>query len=137
LSPSTDPYPILAELREAAPVRQVELLGLRAWLVTRYSDVLEAFRHPSISSDARYANPATQAWPQVAASLRGPLARSVAMIDDPDHARLRRLISQEFTPRRVEELRPRITDVCDRCGCGPSDSSAHAAALSRPMCGDL
>jgi cytochrome P450 len=83
---TADPYPILAELREAAPVRQVEVLGLRAWLVTRYSDVLEVFRHPSVSTEARYANPAAQAWPQVAASLRGPLSRSVAMSDDPDHA---------------------------------------------------
>ena len=108
-----DPYPLLAELRASAPVRQVELLGLRAWLVTRHADVLAALGNPSISTDPQHANPEAQAWPQVAAGLRGPLARSVLMTDDPDHARLRRLIGKEFTPRRVEALRPRVEEICD------------------------
>jgi cytochrome P450 len=80
--------------------------------------VLEAFGNPAISTDARYANQQAQTWPMVAAGLRGPLAGSILTTDDPDHARLRRLVAREFTPRRVEAMRPRITEICDRLIAG-------------------
>ena len=110
---TADPYPVLAELRQSAAARQVTLLGLRAWLVTRYDDVLAAFAHPDLSSDPQYASEQAQAWPMVAAGRRGPMAGSISTTDDPDHSRLRRLVAKEFTPRRVEALRPRIEAICD------------------------
>lgn len=32
-------------------------------------------------------------------------------MDPPEHSRLRKLVSRAFTPRRVEELRPRVEEV--------------------------
>jgi cytochrome P450 len=115
---TVDPYPVLAELRQAVPVRRVTVLGLQGWLVTRYDDVLEALASPAISVDPQYANPQVQAWPLVAAALHGPIARSVVTTDDPDHTRLRRLVAKEFTPRRVQALQPRIEQVCDELIAG-------------------
>ncbi len=115
---TTNPYAVLAELRESGPARQVTVLGIRAWILTRYEDVLAAFANPDISNDPKHANPQAQAWPMVAAGLRGPIARSIATTDDPDHARLRRLVAKEFTPRRVAALRPRIEEICDELIAG-------------------
>lgn len=34
-------------------------------------------------------------------------------VDPPDHTRMRRLVARAFTPRRIEELRPRIQQITD------------------------
>ena len=109
---TSDPYATYAELRASRPVCQVDVLGIRAWLVTRYDDVREALTHPLISSDPQYAHERARAWPQVAAGLHGPMYRSVLVVDPPDHTRLRRLLNKEFSPRRVEALVPRIRQLC-------------------------
>ena len=44
-----DPYPFLARLREEDPVHYSE--AHRAWLVTRYDDVVAAFGDKRLSSD--------------------------------------------------------------------------------------
>src|SRR5947199_204886 len=44
-----DPYPLFRRLREQDPVHWSE--AIQAWVVTRYRDVLEAFRHPALSSN--------------------------------------------------------------------------------------
>jgi cytochrome P450 len=108
-----DPYSVLGELRQVTPARQVTVMGLRAWLITRYEDVRTAFTDPDISNDPHFANTEAQRWPQIAAALHGPLARSMSVVDGPDHGRLKSLLSKEFTPRRVAALRPRIEQICD------------------------
>jgi cytochrome P450 len=50
----------------------------------------------------------------VAEGLPGPsFARHMLSVDPPDHTRLRRLVSSAFTPRRVEQLRPRVHAIVD------------------------
>ncbi|HEV7656507.1 MAG TPA: cytochrome P450 [Mycobacteriales bacterium] len=53
-------------------------------------------------------------WSQQPESLRVTDAPSMAAVDDPDHARYRRLVSRAFTARTVERLRDRIEAVTER-----------------------
>jgi cytochrome P450 len=108
-----DPYPLLAELREAAPVRRVELLGMPMWLVTRYEDVRALFGSPALSCDARHASNEARARPYVQGVHGSPLSRHMLAAEAPDHSRLRRVVNREFTPRRVEALRPRVQQITD------------------------
>jgi cytochrome P450 len=42
-----------------------------------------------------------------------PLERNMLDLDDPDHVRLRALVSKAFTPRLIERLRGRIEALCE------------------------
>src|SRR5207237_1726824 len=45
--------------------------------------------------------------------------------DPPDHTRLRKLVSKAFTPRRIENLRPRVQELVDQS----LDRAAEAGEL--------
>jgi cytochrome P450 len=103
-----DPHPVLAELRESAPVHRLDgSTGVPVWMVTRYDDVLAALSDPRLSNDPHHASALTEV-------LRGDfLSRSMIGADPPEHTRLRRLVSKAFTARRVEGLRPRVQEITD------------------------
>ncbi|MGW6304341.1 cytochrome P450 family protein [Streptomyces niveus] len=113
---ATDPYPAYAWLREHAPVRRTTLpSGVEAWLVTRYVDAKRALADPRLSK-----NPAHHAEHAHGKSKTGipgergaELMTHLLNIDPPDHTRLRRLVSQAFTPRRVAEFAPRVQELTD------------------------
>jgi cytochrome P450 len=106
-----DPYPQYAALRAAAPVYQ-HPFGF--WLLTCYEDVSWLLR-ASLSVENR--NIAESPLLELREQMYGEEARrrGVSMLDrdPPDHTRLRRLVSKAFTPRAVQALRPRITDLVD------------------------
>jgi cytochrome P450 len=108
-----DPYPLLEELREAAPVHWVSQQGLESWIVTRYDEVR------SVLADPRFVKqPATvpEALRKFKAAFEGEAeseVRSLLATDPPDHTRLRRLVGKAFTPRRVDGLRRRAQEVTD------------------------
>jgi cytochrome P450 len=97
------PYKQFARLRAQDPVHRSELL--HGWVLTRYDDIVPVLRDQSISSDLTRANPS----PIVDEQLRirreyGRGKETLVLADDPDHARLRRLMSPPFRPRSVQEL---------------------------------
>ncbi len=108
-----DPYPYYRLMREQDPVHWSDTV--RSWLLTRHADVSELLRDDRFSADRtlseRYVPPPPG---------RARAARSMLVVDPPDHTRLRNLASKAFTPRMVERLRPRIesisTDLVDRLG---------------------
>ncbi|HVM95613.1 MAG TPA: cytochrome P450 [Candidatus Acidoferrales bacterium] len=105
----TDPYPYLHMLRSHAPVCRADL-GQPCWLVTGYASVMDGFRDRRLSADRFHLGPPEM---QSSALMRG-LASMMLLRDPPDHTRLRTLVSKAFTPRVVEELRPRIREITDR-----------------------
>ncbi|HET7270936.1 MAG TPA: cytochrome P450 [Rubrobacter sp.] len=116
-SPSfkADPYPFYARLRAEAPVWRTTLSDRRrAWLVTRYDDVAGVLKDDRLAKDPLNAlDPEQQkSQPWVPGFLK-PLERNMLDLDEPDHRRLRALVSKAFTPRLIELLRGRIEAICD------------------------
>jgi cytochrome P450 len=109
-----DPYPQYATMRAQAPVY---LHPLGFWLLTGYDDVSWLLRAPglSVEDDNVAADSLLRQLREDAYGDGAPRASSLSMLDrdPPDHTRLRKLVSKAFTPRAIEELRPRITDLVD------------------------
>ncbi len=102
-----DPHPAYRWLREHEPVHRVDLPGgAWAWLVTRYGDARTVLADPNMRKDPAAGN---ETWYRAGLGLpfdhRPSLVRSMVNADAPDHARLRKVTSGAFTPRRVRALR--------------------------------
>jgi cytochrome P450 len=109
-----DPYPFYARLRAEAPVWRTTLPDKRtAWLVTRYEDVAGVLKDDRLAKDTLNAQDPEQLAdrPWVPGFLK-PLEQNMLDLDDPDHKRLRSLVSKAFTPRLIERLRGRIEAIC-------------------------
>jgi cytochrome P450 len=102
-----DPHPALAGLRRAGPVHRVVTPGGTAfWMVTRWEEARRVLTDPSLSK--------RQPVDGLPPELRAAMSEQMLLRDPPEHTRLRRLVSAAFTPRRIEELRPRVEQITDR-----------------------
>ena len=109
-----DPFPVRrgAPTRRGAPVTLAD--GHPAWLVVGHDAALAALNDTRLSKDMHAALAADAGV--VSEGLPGPsFARHMLSVDPPDHTRLRRLVSGAFSPRRIEELRPRIETSSMAC----------------------
>jgi cytochrome P450 len=109
-----DPYPHYAVMRAEAPVH---LHPFGFWLLTRYEDVSWLLRAGMSVEDRNVTDSTIRELREQMYGEAEPRARSsgLSMLDrdPPDHTRLRRLVSKAFTPRAVNALRPRITELVD------------------------
>jgi cytochrome P450 len=109
-----DPYPQYATVRAAAPVYE-HPFGF--WLLSGYADVSWLLRAANLSVEDR--NLADSPFVQLREATFGEdaarPAEEMSMLDrdPPDHTRLRKLVSKAFTPRAIQGLRPRITELVD------------------------
>ncbi len=103
------PYGQYARLREGDPVHRSELL--HGWVVTRFADVAKLLRDSSISSDITNATPNPLTIMELERlAERSRAAETIVLMDDPDHARVRKLMSEPFRPREIERLRERVVE---------------------------
>jgi cytochrome P450 len=99
-----------AALRAADPVHTDHMLG--RVLLTRAADVAAVLKDRSLSVDQSNAAPDTIV--QRLTSLQDREApRSMLVLDDPDHARLRRLVTHAFNARAIDAIKPRVAEVAD------------------------
>lgn len=109
-----DPYPVLAEARERAPVFYAERYGF--WVVTRHEDVLAVLKDDdTFSSRDALTSSHVELPPEVQAVLDEGWPEMPVIIDTdpPLHTRIRSLINRAFTPRRVAEMEPRVRAIAE------------------------
>ncbi|MCT9092777.1 cytochrome P450 [Streptomyces sp. ASQP_92] len=104
---NADPYPTYAALRAAGPVHLVRTptTGGDVWLIVGHEEARSALADPRLVKD----------WRPLAEVdyVELPVSSNMLETDPPQHTRLRGLVAREFTPRRVEALRPRVQEVTD------------------------
>ena len=106
-----DPPPVLSDLQAKVPFVRVRLWdGSTAWLVTRHAEQRALLADPRVSAD-----PMRPGYPFQSQGLRDITEESQTFLnmDDPEHARLRRMVAGTFTVRRVEGLRPAVRKIVD------------------------
>jgi cytochrome P450 len=87
---------------------------LQAWVVSRYDDVVQVLRQPTIFSSIGLLPAPTD--PDIIAMIAGKVPAGGCLIgwDPPDHTRMRAVLSAAFTPKRVAALEPAIWQQCER-----------------------
>ena len=125
-----DPAPEYMEWRETGGLRKVNWNGDEVWAVSRYEDIAVAMTDPRISAEV--------AAQQASGEHHGDAMPKVfPRMDDPEHAVLRRMLTKDFTVRRVNALRPEIEKSANEfidtmvAGGGPADL-VQAYALPVP-----
>ncbi|RNL77555.1 cytochrome P450 [Nocardioides marmorisolisilvae] len=99
-----DPYPTYARLRAEAPLFHNEEHDF--WVMSRHADLHKAWRTDDVYSNKMGVTLDKSAWNENA-----HIVMSFLGMDPPDQTRLRKLVSRGFTPKRVAEMEPRITEV--------------------------
>ncbi|MFJ9562649.1 cytochrome P450 [Streptomyces fuscichromogenes] len=127
-----DPPGAYTEARGKGGLLRVRLWnGSTPWVVTRYEDVRAALADPRLSADMY--RPGMPMIRPGSEAVTGQATGFVRM-DDPEHARLRRMVVKDFTTKRVQALRPLVQDVVDGAldsltGTGRTADLVHDFAL--------
>ncbi len=109
----SNPYPLFETLRRESPIFYSKIIG--GWVLTKHEDVDSVLRNSEVfSSKGRI----THLLNQLETDLQPELellhfhfARGLAHSDAPEHRRLRGLLARAFTPKMIENLRPRIREI--------------------------
>src|SRR3984893_11560323 len=108
-SPATAnaPHDAYRQLRERGVVRAIGFDGIPTAYIASYEEVAWALKHPEVFSSGPEAVSIGQEQPLI------PL-----QVDPPDHAKYRRLLDPEFSPKKMAALEPEaralVNDIIDR-----------------------
>ncbi|HEU4324897.1 MAG TPA: cytochrome P450 [Roseiflexaceae bacterium] len=108
-------HPLVATALAGGPVIFEPRMNM--WLITRYQDVVEAMKDNEHFSIVGALDSSMLLDPEVLEMLRPVMpvcGTSLMSIDPPQHTRMRTLINQAFTPRRVAQLEPLIRQVVNQ-----------------------
>ncbi|MDA0632589.1 cytochrome P450 [Nonomuraea sp. MCN248] len=112
------------------PEKKVPFLrsGAGFYALVRHADVVEASRNAKVfSSEPAVTNPEPPGW------VKQVFGESMVNMDDPRHARLRRIVTRSFSPRMLAGLQSDIESACTRIvddlvAAGPHDFVGQVAA---------
>jgi cytochrome P450 len=94
-----DPQRVYQELHARCPVSRLEgMFGNQSVTVSRYEDVLWALKHPEVFSSHDLID------------LGGEYPLIPLSVDPPEHAKYRRLLDPEFSPKKMAALEPEMRD---------------------------
>ncbi|MDT5077988.1 MAG: hypothetical protein QOJ80_2625 [Mycobacterium sp.] len=102
LAPPTE----FAEWRESEGLQLASWHGRPTWIISRYDDIKAALVDPRLSAD-------TIPDELKATSSDNKVPQIFPRIDDPEHNRLRRMMTRDFTFRRADAMRPQIQELVD------------------------
>ena len=106
-----DPHPTFAAMRRDAPIyAHIDRGGRTIWYFTTYEDTVTVMRDPRFIKDATSLNPKRSGGTR---SLAQAINENMLFSDPPDHTRLRSLVNQAFTPRRVELMAGQVQTTVD------------------------
>ena len=137
-----NPIPELGEIRENEGVRTViNAFGMPVYLVTRHEDVKTVLADAERFSNERPPGFFVPGAPAISAEeQRAAQSGNLLGLDPPRHTRLRRMLTGEFTARRMKRLEPRIVELVE----SQLDAMEKAGKRSRgqlrtahPVAGDL
>ena len=106
-----DPPSRYEDLRDKCPVSQITMWdGTKSWFLTRQKDVRAALADELISADNR-----NEGFPLVSPGSETLTEENptFARMDPPEQARLRGMVTADFTHRRIAGLRPKIQQIVD------------------------
>ena len=117
-----DPIAELGERRATEPVSKLELpFGITAWLVTGYDEAKDGARRRELRS-------ATPSALTIAGTDDEQDPGGLGMTDPPYHTRLRKMLTPEFTMRRLQ----RLSRASTRSSTGLLDAIEHGRSAERP-----
>src|SRR6476619_4439714 len=105
----------LRQIRETEGVRQfTNAFGMQVYLVTRHEDIKAVLSdHERFSNERPPGFAVRGAPPSTEEEQATARAGNLLGLDPPDHSRLRRMLTPEFTIRRMKRLEPRIVEIVD------------------------
>lgn len=108
-----DPVAELGRRRAEEPVSQFNLFGMKFWLLTRYDDVRQVLGSAADFSTDFSTLADAVIGVEALAGQQDP--GGLGMSDPPKHTRLRKILTPEFTMRRLGRLAPRIEAIVGDC----------------------
>ncbi|MFE3827522.1 cytochrome P450 [Streptomyces sp. NPDC059092] len=93
-----DPPQEYAQWRDKDGLQRADWHGSPVWMVSRFEDIRAVLSDERISS----ATVDTEGRPPIFPKM-----------DDPEHARLRRMLTKDFTVKKVQAMRPQIAEMVD------------------------
>jgi cytochrome P450 len=110
-----DPTPALSEIRETDGVRtMVNSFGMTVYLVTRHEDIKDVLSDHERFSNGRPPGFVLPGAPEIPEEeVTSARSGNLLSLDPPEHQRLRRMLTAEFTIRRMKLLEPRIAEIVD------------------------
>ncbi|MDX5474239.1 MAG: cytochrome P450 [Bacillaceae bacterium] len=116
-----DRYSVLKKYQEQEPVHSMPEKTLTGreftqWMVTKYEDVSFVLKDARFIKEISRIIPPDQQQPipPVVADLVKSQRNQMLFRDPPDHTRLRRLVTQAFTPKIVQRLKPSIQSIANQ-----------------------
>ncbi len=116
-----NPFPLFARMRSMGAVIPIPfpMAGTdhQAWMVTRMEEAVRVLKdHAHFTVDPSSIGVNNPLGHSTAGTSDAPTfftAKTMLTVDEPDHRRLRMLVSKVFTPRYIEGLRPRVQQIAD------------------------
>ncbi|MEV4730303.1 hypothetical protein [Saccharopolyspora sp. NPDC049426] len=108
------PAPDVEAVRDGAGiVRAPTPFGPPSWLLTRHEDVRRMLGDTTGFSNGWTTADLVGGATRDPRHLSGDGSGNLLSMDPPDHNRLRRMLTPEFTVRRMRRMEPRITEIVD------------------------